>query len=297
MFNSLPTFLTNPLILNMSNLLVNRSLGKTTKSLPDNKMDSSTLIGLIALVLVFLLGGLIPFYADRNDRYSHGLRNLSLALAAGVIGILMTPLVLWSVRLAARHDLGLCNLIAIYPVACGLLTFVLFDLWMYVWRRMNHQLPFLWRFHQVHHTDPALDSTTALRFHPVEVLISTALNCVLMIALGMSLEVFALYKSVMVVVILFHHSNLRISPHLDSWLRWVIVPPSLHRVHHSNLRWETDSDYGTIFSFWDQLFGSYRTRHTYHDIRFGIGRYDSPDWQRPLRLLVLPLRPLAPGDK
>jgi|GEM_PF-3343614 len=81
----------------------------------------------------------------------------------------------------------------------------------------------------------------------LEVLISTALNCVLMVALGMSLEVFALYKPVMVVVILFHHSNLRIPPHLDSWLRWVIVPPSLHRVHHSNLRWETDSDYGTIF--------------------------------------------------
>jgi len=168
---------------------------------------------------------------------------------------------------------------------------------MYVWHRINHQVPFLWRFHRVHHTDPALDSTSALRFHPVEVLISTALNCVLMVALGMSLEVFSLYKPVMVVVILFHHSNLRIPPHLDSWLRWVIVPPSLHRVHHSNLRWETDSDYGTIFSFWDRLFGSYRTRRTYHDIRFGIGRYDSPGWQQPTRLLVLPLRPLAPGDE
>ncbi len=255
-------------------------------------MDSSALIGLIALGLVFLLEGLIPFYAGRSDRYAHGLRNLSLALIAGMVGVLMTPLLSWSVQLAARHDLGRCNPIAIHPVACGVLTFVLFDLWMYAWHRMNHRIPFLWRFHRVHHTDPALDSTTALRFHPVEVLISTVLNCVLLVVLGMGLEVFALYKSVMVVVILFHHSNLRIPPHLDHGLRWVIVPPSLHRVHHSNLRWETDSDYGTIFSFWDRLFGSYRTRRTYHDIRFGIGRYDSRDWQRPLQLLALPFRPL-----
>lgn len=260
-------------------------------------MDTSTLIGLIALILVFLLEGLIPFYADRGDRYTHGLRNLSLALVAGMVGALMTPLLVWSVQLATRHDVGLCNMLAIYPAACGLLTFVLFDLWIYAWHRMNHQAPFLWRFHRVHHTDPTLDSTTALRFHPIEVLISTALNCVLMVALGMNLEVFALYKSVMVVVILFHHSNLRIPPRLDRRLRWVIVPPSLHRVHHSDLRGETDSNYGTIFSFWDRLFGSYRTRRTYHNIRFGIGQYDSPDWQRPLRLLALPLRPLVPEDE
>jgi sterol desaturase/sphingolipid hydroxylase (fatty acid hydroxylase superfamily) len=141
-----------------------------------------------------------------------------------------------------------------------------------------------------------MDSTTALRFHPGEILLSMSLNCLVLVALGMSLAAFVLYKSVMIVVILFHHGNLRIPARLDGWLRLVIVPPSLHRVHHSHHRPETDSNYGTIFSFWDRLFGTYRTRRAYDDIRFGIGAYDSPLWQRPMRLLTLPLQPLSSRD-
>ena len=114
-------------------------------------------------------------------------------------------------------------------------------------------------------------------------------------ALGMSLAMFALYKTVMIAVVLFHHSNVRVPDALDRALRRAIVPPSMHRVHHSHLRVETDSNYGTVFSFWDRLFGSYRTRDRYDDIRFGIGAYEEPDWQRPLRLLTLPLRPLGQG--
>jgi sterol desaturase/sphingolipid hydroxylase (fatty acid hydroxylase superfamily) len=167
---------------------------------------------------------------------------------------------------------------------------------MYAWHRANHEVPLLWRFHRVHHTDPAMDSTTALRFHPGEILISTLLNCLVLVALGMSLAAFALYKTVMIAVVMFHHSNLRVPERLDRWLRWVIVPPSMHRVHHSHLRAETDSNYGSIFSFWDRLFRSYRTRRTYDDIRFGIGVYDGVDWQRPLRLFMLPFRPLAAGS-
>jgi sterol desaturase/sphingolipid hydroxylase (fatty acid hydroxylase superfamily) len=96
----------------------------------------------------------------------------------------------------------------------------------------------------------------------------------------------------MIAVILFHHSNLRVPDALDHRLRQFMVPPSMHRVHHSQLRSETNSNYGTVFSFWDRLFGSYRTRARYDDIRFGIGSYDASDWQGPLRLLALPLQPL-----
>ncbi len=256
-------------------------------------MDASMYIGLGALGLVFFLEGSIPFYTKRQDRYSHGLRNLIVGLAAGLIGALAAPLLVWSVQWAEGQGVGLCNLGLLHPVACGLVAFVLFDLWMYAWHRMNHELPLLWRFHRVHHSDPAMDSTTALRFHPGEILISTVLNCVPMILLGMGIEGLVLYKSVMILVILFHHSNLAVPTGVDLWLRRIIVTPSLHRVHHSHLRAETDSDYGTVFSFWDRLFGTFRTRDRYEDIRFGIGAYDDDASQRPLRLLALPFLPLA----
>lgn len=255
-------------------------------------MSLDTIIGLATLTLLFALEGALPFYTGRRHRYAHALRNLSLALTAGALGALMAPLVVLSTRLAAEHGIGLCNLVDLHPAACAVMAFLLFDLWMYAWHRANHLVPFLWRFHRVHHSDPAMDSTTALRFHPGEILFSTLLNCLILVALGMSLTLLVLYKSVMIAVILFHHSNVRVPERLDRALRRVIVPPSLHRVHHSHRRVETDSNYGTIFSFWDRLFGSYRTRARYDDIEFGIGAYEGRDWQRPLRLLALPLRPL-----
>ncbi|MGB5833285.1 MAG: sterol desaturase family protein [Thiohalocapsa sp.] len=256
-------------------------------------MSYDTIVGLSVLALLFALEGALPFYRNGPNRYAHAMRNFALALIAGALGALLAPLVVLSTKLAAEQGIGLCNLIDAHPAVCGVVTFLLFDLWMYAWHRANHEIAFLWRFHRVHHTDPAMDSTTALRFHPGEILFSTLMNGLVLAALGMSLAVLAFYKAVMVTVILFHHSNLRVPDSLDHALRRVVVPPSMHRVHHSELRAETNSNYGTIFSFWDRLFGSYRTRKSYDDIRFGIGAYDGPDWQRPLRLLALPLRPLG----
>jgi len=260
-------------------------------------MDASIYVGLGALGLVFFLEGWIPFYVDRRDRHSHGLGNILVGAVAGLIGALGAPLLVWSVHWAEGQGVGLCNLGLLHPAACGLVAFVLFDLWMYAWHRMNHQLPLLWRFHRVHHSDTAMDSTTALRFHPGEILLSTVLNCVPMILLGMGIEGLVFYKSVMILVTLFHHSNLSVPVGLDHALRRVIVTPSLHRVHHSHLRAETDSDYGTVFSFWDRLFGTFRTRACYEDIRFGIGGFEDAASQRTLGLLALPFRPLARGGE
>ncbi|MCF7985786.1 MAG: sterol desaturase family protein [Thiohalocapsa sp.] len=256
-------------------------------------MDPSMLIGAAVLAVLFALEGAIPFYRGRSGRYAHAARNLSLAVASGAVGAAMAPLIVLSTQWAAERGFGLCQALALHPVVCAVTAFVLFDAWMYAWHRANHEIPLLWRFHRVHHTDPAMDSTTALRFHPGEIMLSTLLNCVVLAALGAGIAVLAVYKSVMIVIIQFHHSNVRVPAALDHRLRLLIVPPSMHRVHHSHLRAETDSNYGTIFSFWDRLFGSYRTRRRYDDIRFGIGAYDSVDWQNPLRLLSLPFRALS----
>lgn len=262
-------------------------------------MSIDTIIGLIALVALFAAEGFLPAYAGREQRLRHGAENLALAAMSAAVAAMAAPLLVLSVEYAAAHDLGLCHALGLGWPACAALTFVLFDLWMYAWHRANHQMPFLWRFHRVHHTDPAMDSTTALRFHPGEILLSTLANCLVLMALGMSLGMLVLYKTLMVLVILFHHSNLDVPARLDAALRRLIVPPSMHRVHHSAVRAETDSNYGTVFSLWDRLFRSFRLRDDPEAIRFGIGAYDEAAWQRPLRLLRLPLEPnqsrVAPG--
>ncbi|WP_295879981.1 sterol desaturase family protein [uncultured Thiohalocapsa sp.] len=254
-------------------------------------MSIDTIIGLIALVALFAAEGFLPAYAGREQRLRHGAENLALAAMSAAVAAVAAPLLVLSVEYAAARDLGLCHALGLGWPACAALTFVLFDLWMYAWHRANHQVPFLWRFHRVHHTDPAMDSTTALRFHPGEILLSTLANCLVLMALGMSLGMLVLYKTVMVLVILFHHSNLDVPARLDARLRRIIVPPSMHRVHHSAVRAETDSNYGTVFSLWDRLFRSFRLRDDPEAIRFGIGAYDEAAWQRPLRLLRLPLEP------
>lgn len=261
-------------------------------------MTPDLIIGLIVLTVLLVLEGTIPFYLGREQRLRHGLRNGSLAALNGALGALLAPLLLGAIALAEQNGIGLLHWVPLdgLPFADLLggalavaLAILLFDLWMYAWHRANHEIPFLWRFHQVHHTDPAMDATTALRFHPGELLISSLLNPLIVLALGMGLTQLILYNSVMLAIILFHHSNVRVPGRWDARLRWLIVPPSMHRVHHSRIRRETNSNYGTVFSFWDRLFGSFRLRSDLEAIVFGTGHNDEPVWQTAPRLLRLPL--------
>ena len=263
-------------------------------------MTPDLMIGLIVLTVLLLLEGTMPFYLGREQRLRHGLRNGSLAALNGALGALLAPLLLGAIAFSEQHGIGLLNWLPLDGLpfygllGAGLsvaLAVLLFDLWMYAWHRANHEIPFLWRFHQVHHTDPAMDATTALRFHPGELLISSLLNPLVVVVLGMGLTQLILYKSVMLAIILFHHSNVYVPGRWETRLRALIVPPSMHRVHHSKIPGETNSNYGTVFSFWDRLFGSFRLRPELKKIVFGTGHYDEPGWQTLPRLLRLPLAP------
>jgi sterol desaturase/sphingolipid hydroxylase (fatty acid hydroxylase superfamily) len=263
-------------------------------------MTPDLITGIAVLTLLLVLEGLLPFYTGRTRRLRHGLRNGTLAAINGAVGAALAPLAVLAIAFADGHQFGIAHWLdgaagggwsgALLAGAAG---FVLFDLWMYVWHRANHEIPFLWRFHQVHHTDTAMDATTALRFHPGEFLISSLLNPLVFIVLGMGLATLTIYKALMLAVILLHHSNVRVPPRLDAALRRLIVPPSMHRVHHSNVPDETNTNYGTVFSIWDRLFGSFRLRPDLAAIRFGTGRRDDADWQVITRLLALPLQPAA----
>lgn len=249
--------------------------------------------GLAVLAAVFVLEGLVPFYRPRPRRLRHGLVNLSLALLNALVVALMAPLAVLAAEVARSHELGILHWLGISGLAGTLAGLILMDLWMYWWHRGAHRIGLLWRLHRVHHCDRALDSTTALRFHPAELLVLALLDCLVILLVGLDLATFILYLTLMVAVVLVHHANIAFPVRIDRQIRRLFVAPSMHRVHHSDVRAETDSNYGSVFSLWDRLFGTYRGRDDQAGIRFGIGAFAERRWQTPERLLLIPLAPAA----
>jgi sterol desaturase/sphingolipid hydroxylase (fatty acid hydroxylase superfamily) len=162
---------------------------------------------------------------------------------------------------------------------------VLLDFWIYWWHRANHEIPVLWRFHQVHHFDELLDSTTALRFHFGEVVLSALVRACVIIAFDIPLTSVLLFEALVLISAIFHHSDARLPPRLERALSRVIITPSIHWVHHHAVRADTDSNYGTIFSFWDPLFRSRSPTKRWQAMPIGVeGRRDRP----LLRLIITP---------
>ena len=137
-----------------------------------------------------------------------------------------------------------------------LLDLLLLDGLIYWWHRANHRVALLWRFHAVHHLDRFLDSTSALRFHFGEVAISALVRAGAILLLGFPLASILAFETVVLIATIFHHSNLRLPARLEAALARVVITPSIHWVHHRRRQADTDSNYGTIFSFWDRLFAS-----------------------------------------
>ena len=254
-----------------------------------NLAQVQTFIAAGGLVLLWALESWRPFMPGRESRLRHATCNLTLALMnAAVLTLLAGPFVVKVAGWAASQEFGLLRLVTLPAAASTLLAVLLLDGWMYLWHRANHQLPLLWRFHQVHHTDPELDVTSAVRFHTGEILISATLRLALIPLLGVSLWQVLLYDALLLPVIEFHHSNVRLPERWDRPLRAVIVSPALHRVHHSRIRIETDSNFASIFSFWDKLGGTFRLRDDGTKVRYGLEGRDAEAGQRLPGLLRMP---------
>ena len=248
-----------------------------------------TLIAVFGLTLLWALESWMPAARGRHDRLRHAARNLTLGLLnAVVLALLAGPLIAWASGWAEGSGIGLLRFLALPPVASIIAAILLFDAWMYLWHRANHELRFLWRFHRVHHSDPEMDATTAIRFHTGEILISSALRLAVIPLLGITIHQLLVYEILLLPVILFHHSNVRFPERLDRWLRLIIVTPAIHRVHHSRLRIETDSNYSSVFSFWDRIAGTFRLRRGGQPVNFGLDEYDSEERQRIAGMLVTP---------
>lgn len=245
-------------------------------------------------VLLALLAweGIAPFFPFPRGRarLRHGLRNVFLGgLNAIVTAIVFTGLWWLSADWSKDHSFGLLHRLPWPGVIEGLLAILLLDAWTYAWHRMNHRIPFLWRFHRVHHSDPHMDVTTATRFHIGEIVLSSVLRIPLILVLGIGIGQLALYEVLMFAVVQFHHANIGVSDRWDRLLRLLIVTPYMHKVHHSRWQPETDSNYSSLLSIWDRLFRSFRINEKPETIQLGLDEFNADRFQTLGGLLKIPL--------
>jgi sterol desaturase/sphingolipid hydroxylase (fatty acid hydroxylase superfamily) len=187
---------------------------------------------------------------------------------------------------------GLFNMIAL-PVLVGVVVSVIvLDLAIYLQHVLFHAVPALWRLHRMHHADLEFDVTTGLRFHPIEILLSMMIKLAVVAALGTPAVAVLIFEVLLNATSMFSHSNVRIPQGLDRALRWFVVTPDMHRVHHSILSQETNSNFGFNVPWWDRLFGTYRAQPAAgHDaMTIGIEQFRDPRELRLDRMLLQPLR-------
>jgi sterol desaturase/sphingolipid hydroxylase (fatty acid hydroxylase superfamily) len=262
-------------------------------------LQQAQVIAMLAgLMLLFLWESLHPFYehfkGSFKNRGKHAVRNLVMgALNSALVAIVFVGLWFAASVWADEYRFGVMHWLQdgfglpVWAHAIGAL--LLFDAWSYTWHRMNHEIPFFWRFHRVHHSDSKMDVTTANRFHIGEIFFSSLFRIPLIALLGVYLWELVLYETLMFAVVQFHHSDVNIPKKIDAAIRSVIVSPNMHRVHHSRWQPETDSNYSSFFSVWDRLAKTFRHNPNPESIRLGLDEFDREDDQTIRGMLRTPI--------
>lgn len=254
--------------------------------------------GTFALIL-FAMTVLEAFWPRRERRHprarrwstNFGILAADFGAVAAVTFVIPITAVLTALY-AEANGWGLFNVVDIPFWLALVATLVIMDfvIWFQHW--LTHRIPLLWRLHRVHHTDHDLDASTAVRFHPLEILFSIAFKSVAVLLLGAPAVAIVLSEAIVNGSAMFNHANLRIPPRVEKWLRLFVVTPDMHRIHHSVHGAETNSNYGFALSIWDRIFRTYvpEPRDGHDKMVLGLN-----DWQDdgPTRLgwsLFLPFR-------
>lgn len=254
-----------------------------------------------------LLAGLERLHPRRRlnaNKTRRWLTNLSIV---GIDGLVVRAMAMFAVPLAGTaaavyataNSIGIFNWIDLPDWLEVLLAVIILDFAIWLQHVATHKVPLLWRLHQVHHADRDIDVTTAIRFHPVEIGLSVLWKMVCVLILGASVPAVILFEILLNACAMFSHANIALPTTLDRALRSLIVTPDMHRVHHSVLRHEHDSNYGFNLSVWDRLFGTYNENpEKGHDaMTIGLTAYQSDEPTKLSWSLLLPFRGGRGGAK
>jgi sterol desaturase/sphingolipid hydroxylase (fatty acid hydroxylase superfamily) len=229
-----------------------------------------------------------PLARRRSERWptNLGLTLLDMALVRLTVGGVAYSAAVF----AAERSVGLLHWTPLPPWAAVATTLLGLDLAIYLQHVMFHAVPVLWRLHRVHHADLGVDATTGLRFHPIEIFLSLAFKTAVIVLLGAVPWAVVAFEVILNGSSVFNHSNVEITERVDRWLRWAIVTPDMHRIHHSTNPVETNSNFGFSVSWWDRLLGTYRPAAALGQVGMEIGL---SEYRKPLhlgQLLLLPFQ-------
>ena len=239
--------------------------------LPDRQ--TLFLLGYVAIIAFFaLIEARHPGFSDDSIRAKRWPTNFGIGLINLTLGVIAPVSAVIAAYWATRNGYGLLNFISMPWWVAAIVTVLGRSFAGYAVHFVMHKTPLLWRIHRVHHSDTQLDVSTAFRSHPLEVVIVVAVTTLTAVALGMDAVVLAAYELAEAAVHIATHANLRLPERLDRALRWLFVTPNMHCLHHSAWHRETDSNYGTVFSVWDRLFGTYSAapRAGYDAMQIGL---------------------------
>lgn len=246
-----------------------------------------------ALVLgLFVLERFFPLRRATRPLTGRLLVNLTFAAVAfATVSLTVRPVAQATLDWTEVNAFGLAQWEAIPASVRPILAFLLMDLTFYWWHRANHRIPLLWRFHNIHHIDPDLDVSTALRFHFGELAFSSAFRLVQIGLIGPSLFLYLVYETIFQAGTFFHHSNLRLPIRAERLLVVLIVTPRMHGIHHSHVPQETNSNYATVFSFWDWLHRTLGLNIRQSQIDIGVPGYSDKGDNSLKNALLTPFRP------
>ncbi|WP_295668955.1 sterol desaturase family protein [uncultured Mucilaginibacter sp.] len=245
------------------------------------------LLAIIALVVFYTLEEVLNTTFEFKNRPRHLLNSALLQLGYVMVNFGLAFVMVACFQWIDQHHVGLFNIIEIpYPLKL-VIGLVCFDFTFYWAHRLYHLSSFFWRLHRVHHSDNSLDSTSALRFHPFDALLDSAMSIVAAAIFGLDISVVLFYFVLYIPLLFAQHSNFIFPVWTDKVLGKIFASPNFHKVHHHKDQQFTDSNYGNLFIVWDKLYGTFKYLPV-KDIKYGLEEFDGPEQQRLFFLLKSP---------
>lgn len=241
------------------------------------------------LSIAELLWPLRPAVESKVRRIVRNLGTGGVSLA--VMSLIQAPLLIPVGRFVEQEGFGIVQWLRLPQPWSTLLAVLLLDYTLWIWHWANHRVPFLWRFHLVHHVDLDLDASTALRFHFGELALSIPVRALQIALIGAGASAVGIWQTILFGAILFHHSNIRLPRTLEAILVRLVVTPRMHGIHHSAKEDETNSNWSSILTVWDFLHRTFRFDVPDEAIRIGVPAWQSPKEVTIGRILLLPFRP------
>lgn len=257
--------------------------------LQEESLRFITFIGVLSFTALWEV--IAPRRALTSSKGQRWFTNLSMIVTANLLVRFTLPLLPSGLAIMAQEQgWGILNIVAVPPWLATIIAVLALDLVIYLQHVLFHFLPILWRLHRMHHSDLDLDASSGNRFHPLEILVSIGIKMAAILLIGAPPFAVLLFEILLNATATFNHGNIRIPLGIDRWLRIVLVTPDMHRVHHSIIPRETNSNFGFSLPWWDYLCGTYRDQPSagHLEMTIGLKEYRDPAQLTLPHLLVQP---------